>query len=286
MSLGIILFIGFVTSVYLAFAKTPPLISGGKGVYRFPNRRLWALGFVVIIPITIITLLLVKPTWTFIYITLKYPDPEKVLHDFTYSEGPIKFEQLLMSDSGTDYRIEATLKNPQSDDLLINKIIFLFYRDNPNISCLSSVIRLKISDQLTVAQSNQDGSTGFGGSFLNMEEPEFSYPFKGEFGAYCDNLGLNFELETSIILPGNEYSRIYILLPRSLKVVNDNSSYIDNNKHQLITSYTSVSLAEYSQIKVYVSIAATEEKLVYAVINKYIDTWTPLINGEERNGIP
>ena len=53
-------------SAYIAFAKTPPLIIGGKGVYRCENYRIWALRSIAFIVVGIGLMLLLRPSRLYI----------------------------------------------------------------------------------------------------------------------------------------------------------------------------------------------------------------------------
>lgn len=56
----------FLLFMYVAFAKTPPLIEGGKGIYRFEKYRTWALiGIGFVIGLTSAVLIL-KPSRSFV----------------------------------------------------------------------------------------------------------------------------------------------------------------------------------------------------------------------------
>ncbi len=62
--------------IYVAFAKIPPRISGGKGIYRFESYRSWALVGIGFIFALIIGLFMAKPSQTFIIIAfLGTPTP-------------------------------------------------------------------------------------------------------------------------------------------------------------------------------------------------------------------
>jgi hypothetical protein len=52
--------------LYLTFAKTPPLVEGGKGTYRFEKYRYWALGGIVLIFIITGAVLASEPSRSFI----------------------------------------------------------------------------------------------------------------------------------------------------------------------------------------------------------------------------
>jgi len=52
--------------IYIAFAKTPPLIEGGKGVYRHENLRPWAIAGVFVILLAVVSSLVFKPSRSFI----------------------------------------------------------------------------------------------------------------------------------------------------------------------------------------------------------------------------
>ena len=58
----------FCLCLYVAFAKTPPLIKGGKGVYRFENYRSWALVGVFLVPIVFVLLLAGESSRSFVTI--------------------------------------------------------------------------------------------------------------------------------------------------------------------------------------------------------------------------
>jgi hypothetical protein len=52
--------------IYLVFAKTPPLIEGGKGVYRFERFRPWALLGILFVIAIIVAVLAWRPTRSFV----------------------------------------------------------------------------------------------------------------------------------------------------------------------------------------------------------------------------
>lgn len=70
--LGLLLLVAMLClCIYLAFAKTPPLVAGGKGVYRFEKYRLWALvGIGLVITITVI-MLAYRPSRSFIVVAFR-----------------------------------------------------------------------------------------------------------------------------------------------------------------------------------------------------------------------
>lgn len=69
-SVFIILFALFGLCVYIVFAKTPPLIEGGSGLYRFEKYR--HLGFlgIIISPLILVSLFIFEPSQSFMIIAL------------------------------------------------------------------------------------------------------------------------------------------------------------------------------------------------------------------------
>jgi hypothetical protein len=47
--------------IYVSFAKTKPLVEGGKGVYRFPTLRFWGLAGIVMVPFVAISTSFISP---------------------------------------------------------------------------------------------------------------------------------------------------------------------------------------------------------------------------------
>jgi hypothetical protein len=86
--LGIAFFL--VACIYLYLAKTPPLVEGGKGAYRFEKYRAWALVGIGLIIIIIVMVLIYRPIREFIAIAfgLTTTSTPSVCKPLPYSELP------------------------------------------------------------------------------------------------------------------------------------------------------------------------------------------------------
>ena len=64
---GVLFLMGVLSGcIHLVFAKTPPLIEGGKGVYRFERFRPWALLGILFVIAIIVAVLAFRPTRSFV----------------------------------------------------------------------------------------------------------------------------------------------------------------------------------------------------------------------------
>jgi hypothetical protein len=55
--------------IYVLFSKTPPLIEGGQGVYRFSSFRPWALAGIILVILIIFSTIIIQPTREFIVLS-------------------------------------------------------------------------------------------------------------------------------------------------------------------------------------------------------------------------
>ena len=69
-SSALILIATFLLCIYLVFAKTPPLVEGGRGVYRFEGYRILALVGIFFVLILVTVLLVTESSRSFVIIEI------------------------------------------------------------------------------------------------------------------------------------------------------------------------------------------------------------------------
>jgi tetratricopeptide (TPR) repeat protein len=65
-TIGVLLITTLCLCLYIIYARTPPLIEGGKGVYRFENYRKWAITSIFFMPLLVIAFFYVDASRSFI----------------------------------------------------------------------------------------------------------------------------------------------------------------------------------------------------------------------------
>jgi len=76
---------GLAACAYGAFSKTPPQIEGGRGVWRYPDARRWAIAGLILIPLVTVSVLVIwqyrrtQPPGKVIVLVARFdgPEPEK-----------------------------------------------------------------------------------------------------------------------------------------------------------------------------------------------------------------
>ena len=113
-SIGMLLATIFCLSIYIAFSKTPPLIEGGKGVYRFENHRRWAFIGIFLVPLLVIALFFIGASRTFVLTALLGSPP---MTDEPLSQGLV----VAVSDFAGDPNLGAEIAD-EIEEALLGKV--------------------------------------------------------------------------------------------------------------------------------------------------------------------
>ncbi len=214
--LGVIVLVSLLLfSIYIAFAKTPPLIEGGKGIYRYGQYRRVAI--ICILAIIFVTFFLATYRQSQSFIMTAFsgtatPSPT--------SESKLTIPQILISETDSMYRIEATINNPFKQEILI-KGISLYTSEDEHVMCLPTPgppASYQLSDLFSVKSSGESNLV-FQGTVVNLSDSDFRYKVNGESYYGCGTHNLNLEFDTSFILPSQSFSQFYLLFPREMQLL-------------------------------------------------------------------
>ncbi|CAG0973601.1 hypothetical protein ANAEL_01318 [Anaerolineales bacterium] len=197
----------FLLFTYVTFAKTPPLIEGGKGLYRFEKYRIVAFSGMVTILSIVYFVVALEPSRSFVTVALigsATPPP---------TIAPILgISQVLMSESDNYYRLEVTVENPFEQDVLVEGITFSSM--DKLIACYPGTEppTYMFSDIFIITHVNGD-TVAFTGAVTELNDEEFQYTVVGERRDSCDLSSLTLRFNTSFVLPAKSYSQFYLLFP-------------------------------------------------------------------------
>jgi hypothetical protein len=202
----------------LILLLSPYFSDADFGVIKIPKLKAHVQkGLKIVGPlIMLISLLLYFPIWT------KFLFP--VLNS---SSSPIVGQSLRIGASGTNYRIEITVKNASTrDDRLIDHVEIVAHSRQ---SCVgggaqSFIPLFTISDKLLVQPDYDNNRLNIQGEMTQGQDTNFVYKVYGELtGKRCRDQGpipqwLTLSFDTSIAVPKDSSVQFYVLLPRDLKI--------------------------------------------------------------------
>lgn len=134
----------------------------------------------------------------------------------------INVQQMLLSASPDDYRLEVTIKNPFSYDALVKEISILAdnYVSNEIIECTSiPSTTYKISDTLSIKDTGNN-KLNFQGFITNETNEEYKYRLSGSlYDSGCVRKNINLKFDTSFILASGAFSSFSLLVPKNMQLI-------------------------------------------------------------------
>jgi len=214
---GLLIFTLFFSSLCVAFSRTPPLIEGGRGVYRYQNMRPWALGTSIFTILTSTAIFVFKPSRAF------------VIEGITgIMQSPASIEQLLLSTSETHYRMDAVTKNSSQQEVLITQLTA--YSIGGDLKCAnrsgelaqqhnrnpSNIYEFYNTVHLTRSEMEQVEFRG------KAEQDEYDHPVIGSITSIhfkgCKTIALwRLQFRTDFRLPPMGFHSLVLLFPREIE---------------------------------------------------------------------
>ena len=171
-----------VACVYLFFAKTPPLVEGGKGAYRFEKYRPWALVGIGLIIIIIAAVSIYGPIREFIAIALGLTTttPSTVVtpgcKPSTYSELPpqsIAIIEPLESEGGKSRAPYSTLRYEHRTGLRLASGITIDFKQMKSFELFNPGFTTDFAADVTITflncETRADRIQSESGSYLTAE---------------------------------------------------------------------------------------------------------------------
>lgn len=211
-SITILLITIFSLSLYVLFARSQPLIEGGKGVYIHEKYRPVARITIILVPLLVGLSVFVSPTRTFIINALT----QNTVSEFEYQDGPVDIEQILIGSSQTHYRIEMTIRNSLNQDVLVKRLNLVLANQTPMACYELFPLTFSISDTFEIR--NRNGKVEFIGTGYKDGQQDYSYQIIGGAFRSCGTTLVRFDFNTSFIVSAKEYFAFFILMPKSLKL--------------------------------------------------------------------
>jgi hypothetical protein len=177
----------------------------------------------------------------------------------------INIEQILVSQSETQYQLQVTLKNKIQQDILVKRISILVEEPLEQEWC--NIVSGEIMGTITVSdtvivKSITDDNIQFGGSVNAEEAPGYSRSLVGNVTvdpSNCTPEGkknprlreahLELQFDASSVLSANKYGYIYINIPLSIEAVTDNP-LVDNPQFKLTRFLESKVLGGHKRISI------------------------------------
>jgi len=207
--------------------------------------RPWALGAAALTLLLIAAVFISQSTRTYVgEAIIGTPQPA------------ITTEQVLLSTSDTHYRIEAVVKNPLQQDVLVThvSVIAIALKEydegacngGPKI-CGGSSTRYTLANAAKVITATQE-KTIFDFALSPQEQPEYTYSAEGEVSQSecggCQVTYFSVDSDTGFSIPGQVFHSYELLVPRTFQV--EHSSMFDDSK--LSSSIISPDLSNYDAV--------------------------------------
>jgi hypothetical protein len=221
---GLCLLSIFCLGIFFTFARTSPLIEGGKGTYRFEKYHKLSLSITVIIPLFIAVLLFMKPVRLFIkegftsqkYVALNIKTPDFTDSKFVFESGPLAIEQLLIGTSNSETNLEITVRNTFQQDILV-KSVNLQAESQRKLAQCQSTDEFIISDTFNV-KINDANQLSISGNVSRRNQAKTKYRVNGSIILGCQMSFTRLWFDTSFILPANKHTSFTLTVPKILKI--------------------------------------------------------------------
>lgn len=171
--------------------------------------------------------------------------------------SPLKIQNLRVSHSDIDYRLEITVQNTNFPaDRLIDHIE-LFASDTPYLCTSGGSGVFNISDDIVI-QPVSEHQARILTEMTENQNPRFNYKVTGTFeiggcGEHIFSLGF----DTAIQVPKDSSVQFYVMLPRNLKVTepSNNANFLEITRDDILDNYPN--------INIYISYEGSKDPAIY-----------------------
>lgn len=137
--------------------------------------------------------------------------------------GDVQIEQLLISSSVKNYRVEITAKNNSSFERLIKRIVLSADANRcltispPDYPSAEELMTTYVISNVKLLTTDNGNTLIFNAEVSSQEDQEYTYQATGYGKVYsysnCATIAFNFGFNTDLIIPPNQFSKYHLQIP-------------------------------------------------------------------------